>query len=134
MCVRGGSTFALHPIDFSIKRPRSCHGLDDSNTILSTCDASFCCVLSLPPSLPPASSGEFVNFIRASKVNLVSAMRRVFFWYFTPYEDIFDNFYAYLEKTVKTGYLCDMEQEFTKVRSMFVCGGGGGGVGLSPQQ
>ena len=77
--------------------------------------------LSLPPSLPPTSSGEFVNFIRASKVNLVSAMRRVFFWYFTPYEDIFDDFYAYLEKTVKTGYLCDMEQEFTKVRSMFVC-------------
>ena len=92
-----------------------------SNMILSTCSASSCCVFSLSLSL----SGEFVNFIRASKVNLVAAMKQVFFFYFTPYEDIFDNFYAYLEKTVKTGNLCDMEQQFTQVRSMCVCGGGG---------
>ena len=61
-------------------------------------------------------SGEFVKFIRASKVNLVGNMKRQFGIYFTPYELIFDEFYDYLEKSVWTGNLCDIDGNFTKVR------------------
>ncbi len=113
-------------------------GLYDSNTILSKdlhCIASFCYALSISVPLP-FFSGEFVTFIRASKVNLVSNMRTVFLFYFTPYEDIFDEFYDYLEKGVMTGDLCDIEQQFTKVRSLCVCvcvGGGGSRNSPSPQ-
>jgi hypothetical protein len=102
-------------------------GLYDSNTILSTYIASFCYALSLSFSLPlPSFSGEFVNFIQASKVNLVSTMRAVFRFYFTPYEKIFDEFYSYLETSVMTGDLCNVEQQFTKVGGAGVCVGGGG--------
>ena len=87
------------------------------NTILSACP------LSLSLSSP---SGEFITFIRASKVNLVARMRGAFTIYFTPYENIFDEFYGYLETGVTSGNLCEIEEKFTKVRSV-CCGGGGGG-------
>ena len=80
----------------------------------------FSLSLSLSLSLSPPS-GEFVSFIRASKVNLVARMRVVFLNFFTPYEDIFDEFYSYLERGVVTGNLCELEEKFTKVRSECVC-------------
>ena len=82
-------------------------------------------LISLSLSLSLSLSGEFITFIQASKINLVSRMREVYTVYFTPYENIFDEFYGYLETGVSTGNLCDLEEKFTKVRSTVFFGRGG---------
>ena len=44
-------------------------------------------------------------------------MRRAYLFYFDPYTHIFDEFYEYLEQSIQTGDLCEIEEQFTKVRN-----------------
>lgn len=58
---------------------------------------------------------ESVSFIGGYKDSLVSQMIRFFSFYFTPYQNIFDEFYEYLENSVRTGDICQLEEQLTKV-------------------
>ena len=65
--------------------------------------------------------GEVVNYIRQSKVNLMDIFQKHLFIYFTPFVHIFDEFYDYLEQSILTGDLCDIEEMFTEVRDKGLC-------------
>ena len=60
--------------------------------------------------------GEMVNYIQHSKTNLINLCQGSISFYFTPYMHIFDEFYDYLEQSILTGDLCDIEEIFTEVR------------------
>ena len=60
-------------------------------------------------------TGEIAAFIKQAKINLVQNMRRAYGIYFEPYIHVFDEFYDYLENSVWTGDMCQIEEKFTTV-------------------
>ena len=62
-------------------------------------------------------AGEIAALIRRTKTNLVQNMRTVYGIYFEPYTHIFDEFYEYLENSVQTGNMCQIEAQFSKART-----------------
>ena len=67
-------------------------------------------------------TGEFKQYIEASRANLVANMNAEYGLYFAPYIDIFDVFYGYLQSTVETGNTCRMKEEWNEVsKSASLC-------------
>ena len=86
--------------------------------IIICCVSAYNCPLSpspLPLPAPLQLIGEIVRYIASSKDNLVSVMKKAFSTYFSEYVTIFDEFYEYLEMSLWTGDLCEIEEKFVKV-------------------
>ena len=60
-------------------------------------------------------TGAFNQYLANRKNKLVQSMLQVFGVYFRPYVTLYDDFYAYLQQTISTGNMCQLETRFKQV-------------------